>query len=404
MTICVDDISEPGLCTRPLDPARATSTRSWLAILSLAFGAAVIVTTEFVPVGFLPKVAGDLDVSLGLAGLMVLVPGLGAAVAGPLVVVAAGRLDRRRMIALLGLLVVLSNGLAAAAPDFAVLLVARMLLGVAIGGFWAVVPPLGFRLAGPAAGTRATSVILAGLSAGTVVGLPAGQLLGNLIGWRATFAAVAGVAVLALGAQLALLPRLPSSGGMRFSHLAGVFRVPIARTTLIVGGIATVGQFSASTFVTPFLRDDIGMSSGPATALLLGYGVAGIGGTLLGSALVARSRIWTFVGAALTFGAILAVLPAVAGAPVAVGVLFLGWGLIWGLVPLALQTSLLTATPEAPEASAAVLISLLQLGIALGSALGGLLVDSAGLGVLFVVSGAVAITAGLLAVAIRHGI
>jgi predicted MFS family arabinose efflux permease len=407
-------VGQPVVEARPdLGPGRtgirevrpdAVSIRTWLAVFSLALGAAMIVTSEFIPVGFLPNVADDLHVSLGLAGLMVLVPGLTAAVAAPVAIVAAGDLDRRLMIVLLGLLVVVSNALAAAAPTFAVVLVARVFLGIAIGGFWAVVPPLGFRLVGPEAGTRATSIILSGLSAGTVVGLPAGQLFGNLIGWRATFA-VAAVAAFGFAAtQLVLLPRIPSNGNMRFRHLTRVLHVPIARTTLVAGAVVTIGQFSASTFLTPFLRDEADMGSHLVTALFLGYGLAGIAGTLLGSALVARSRIWTLVGASSAFGAIVLILPSVTAAPFVVGAMLVAWGLIWGLVPLSLQTLMLTATPETPEASAAVLMSLLQLAIAVGSALGGLLVDFSGLDAVYVVGGATAIVAGFVALVGRHGV
>jgi predicted MFS family arabinose efflux permease len=382
----------------------APPIRTWLGVFSLALGAAIIVTTEFIPVGFLPDVAADFDVSLGAAGLMVLVPGLSAAIAAPLVIVGAGGLDRRRLIVALGVLVALSNAIAAAAPSLSVILLARVFLGVAIGGFWAVVPPLGVRLVGAKHGTRATSIILAGLSAGTVVGLPAGQLFGHLVGWRVTFAGAAGAAVLIVVAQLMLLPRIPPVGSMRFAHLRAVLRVPIARTTVLAGAVATVGQFAASTFVTPFLLDDVDISFGSATVLFLGYGVAGIFGTLLGSALVARSRIWTFVGAAGGFGVVLVVAPVLAGFPGLVAVLFIAWGLLWGLVPLALQTLMLTATPDAPEASAAVLMSVLQLAIALGSALGGLLVDSAGLEAVFVAAGITAIAAALIAAVGRRGI
>ena len=107
-----------------------------------------------------------------------------------------------------------------------------------------------------------------------------------------------------------------------------------------------------------------------------------------------RSRI-----AAAAFGAILVIHPAASDVPIVVSVLFVAWGTIWGFVPLALQTMMLTATPDAPEASAAVLMSVLQLSIAVGSALGGLLVDSEGLAAVFVVSGAVAIGAALFAAA-----
>jgi predicted MFS family arabinose efflux permease len=375
----------------------APDMRAWLRVLSLALGAAIIVTTEFLPVGFLPNVASGLHVSLGAAGLMILVPGLSAAIAAPLVIVGARSLDRRWMIAAVGLLVTASDALAALAPSFAWLLLARAFLGIAIGGFWAVVPPLGARLTTPDRATRATSIILAGLSAGTVVGLPAGQLFGHLVGWRATFAGTAALALLIAVAQLMLLPSIKPTSSMRFSHLAGVFRVSVARITMLAGAVATVGQFAASTFLAPFLLDEVHVTSGVATALFLGYGIAGIFGTLLGTALLRKSRIGTFAGAAGAFGVVLVALPLLAGLPVLVGVLLIVWGLIWGLVPLALQTLMLTATPKAPEASAAMLMSVLQLAIAAGSAVGGILVDSAGLRAVFMVAGAAAIIAALIA-------
>jgi predicted MFS family arabinose efflux permease len=395
--------------TEPLPTAggpapQEPSTKTWLAVFVLAFSAAIIVTTEFIPVGLLPEVAGDLNVSLGAAGLMILVPGLSAAIAAPLVIVGAGRLDRRRMIVGLGVLVLLSNGIAAIAPSFPVVLAARVLLGIAIGGFWAVVPPLGFRLGGSAYGTRATSIILTGLSVGTVIGLPAGQLLGNLIGWRATFGTAAGAAALIVALQITVLPSIPAANSMRFSHLLAVFRVPIARTALIAGGVASVGQFAGSTFVTPFLLDSVHMSSAAATALFLGYGVAGAVGTLLGSALVSRSRIWTFIGAAAAFGVVLIALPLLTAVPAFVSILFVAWGLLWGLVPLALQTLMVTAVPDAPEASSAVLISVLQLAIAVGAALGGLLVDSAGVNAVFVAAGVTALLGGGFALLTRNGV
>jgi predicted MFS family arabinose efflux permease len=110
------------------------------------------------------------------------------------------------------------------------------------------------------------------------------------------------------------------------------------------------------------------------------------------------------VGAAAGFGVVLAVAPVLDGLPGLVAVLFIVWGLIWGLVPLALQTLMLTATPDAPEASAAVLMSVLQLAIAVGSALGGLLVYSAGLEAVFVVGGITAIASALFAALGRRGI
>jgi predicted MFS family arabinose efflux permease len=386
------------------DKAPAPALRTWLAVLSLSLGAAMIVTTEFLPVGFLPDVAAGLHVSLGAAGLMVLIPGLGAAVAAPAGILLACGLDRRLIILVLSSLVALSNILAALAPAFAVMLIARLLLGIAIGGFWGVVPPLGFRLTGPDHGVRATSVILSGLSAGTVLGLPAGQLLGHLIGWRWTFAGAAVATALIAAAQAGLLPALPAVSRIHPADLAHVLAIPLARTGLTAGAVATIAQFAGSTYVTPLLLQHAHLGTSGATMVLLGYGLAGITGTLLGSRLVSRSRIGTFAAATAAFGAVLIAIPSLTGTPGIIAVLFLAWGALWGLVPLALQTLMLQSDPGSPEAASAMFITISQLGIAAGAALGAVLVDTAGLTTLFATSGTVAITAAVIAAVSRHGI
>jgi predicted MFS family arabinose efflux permease len=375
----------------------AADRRAWLAVTSVALGAFVIVTTEFIPVGFLPRIATSLDVSLGAAGLMVLVPGLSAAIAAPLIFVRAGQIDRRKLIAGLGGLVVLSNAIAAIAPDFAVVLVGRMLLGVAIAGFWTVVTPVGPKLVGPRAGTRATSIIVAGVSAGTVVGLPAGEALGNLLGWRLTFAAAAAVAALIVVAQLILLPGITSDAHTRPRDLVQVVKTPFALAGIVATAVAFIGQFAASTFITPLLTDRVHMSDGAVTGLFFAYGAGGIAGTLIGGPLVARSRVGTFALAAAGVGVALLALPALGTTKVAVGVAVVAWGLIWGLIPLAAQVWMLRAMPDAQEAASAVNVSNMQISIAIGSAVGGLLVDHAGLAPVYVVGGAIVLTSAVFA-------
>jgi len=168
--------------TQPAD-ARAAATaaepgsrRGWASVGAVALGAFVIVMTETLPVGLLPQIAGGLRVSLGLAGLMVLVPGFSAAVSAPLFFLGSGRFNRRSVIVVLGLTVLVSNAVVAVAPNFALVLIARMLFGATLGAFWSVVPPVGPKLVGPAGGTRAITVIAAGISGGTVVGAACGTV------------------------------------------------------------------------------------------------------------------------------------------------------------------------------------------------------------------------------------
>ncbi len=373
------------------------SARAWLAVTSVALGAFIIVTTEFIPVGLLPPIANGLHVSLGLAGLMVVVPGLSAAVSAPLILAGARQFDRRKLILSLGGLVAVSNAVASVAPDFGVMLAGRVLLGIAIAGFWTVVTPVGPKLVGERAGTRAIAFITAGVSAGTVIGLPAGHALGALVGWRLTFATAAGIGLLIVTVQALLLPGIRADGHTRLRDLGAVFRIPLARTGLIAAAVVFVGQFAASTYITPLLTQHARMSSGAVTGLFFGYGIAGIIGTLIGGRVVARSRVGTFAGASTGVGACLIILPVLGTAHAAVGVVIVAWGLIWGLIPLAAQVWMLRSDPQAQEAVSAANVCNLQLSIAAGSALGGLLVDSAGLAVVYTTGGAIALASAVFA-------
>jgi len=392
-TVRKPPLSEPFLSPDEQRP----SAQAWFAVASVAVGAFIIVTTEFIPVGLLPRIAGSLHVSLGLAGLMVVVPGLSAAVSAPLIFAGARQADRRKLILTLGGLVAVSNAVASVAPDFGVLLLGRVLLGVAIAGFWTVVTPVGPKLVGDRAGTRAIAFIVAGVSAGTVIGLPAGQALGDLLGWRLTFATAAATGLVIVAAQLVLLPGISADGHTRLRDLGGVFRIPFARAGLIATAIVFIGQFAASTYITPLLADRARMSAPTVTALFFGYGIAGIVGTLVGGRLVARSRVGAFAGAALAVGVALIALPELSTVHVAVGITVVGWGLFWGIIPLTAQVWMLRSDPGAQEAVSAANVSNMQISIAAGAAVGGLLVDSAGLVTVYTVAGSIALASAVFA-------
>lgn len=378
-------------------PTEPPTTRAWLAVSSLALVAFVIVTTEFIPVGLLPNITESLHVSLGLGGLMVLVPALTAAVAAPLLYLGARSFNRRRFIAVLGGLVVIANVIPPFATTLAEVLLARILLGIAIAGFWTVVPPLAPRLVGERLGTRAQSIVIAGVSAGTVVGLPAGQFLGNAVGWRTTFAFAAAVSAVVVVAQLIFLPDIHPESTTRARDLGRVFRSGAARIGLLVTVIAFVGQFVASTYVTPFLEDFAHLGSRSVSLVFLLYGVGGILGTLIGGPLVKRSLVFSIAGATGLVGIIVLALPVLHPAPAVVGILVVAWGSLWGVIPLAAQVWLLHAVPQNQEAAASISVATMQVSIAAGSALGGLLIDSTSLPTVFITAGAVLIVSALVA-------
>jgi predicted MFS family arabinose efflux permease len=377
--------------------AEPGSKRGWASVGAVALGAFVVVMTETLPVGLLPQIADGLRVSLGLAGLMVLVPGFSAAVSAPLFFLRSGGFDRRSVILALGVAVLVSNALVAVAPSFAVVLIARVLFGATLGAFWTVVAPVGPKLVGPAGGTRAITIIAAGISGGTAVGLPAGQFLENLVGWRLTFAIAAAVTLLVVVAQTVVLPGIPPDGRTHLRDLVGVVTRRAARLGMAAGAMAFIGQFTAWTYITPFLMDHTHLSSGVISLLYVIYGCGGIVGSIVAGSLFKRGVIRSFAGAATVVAALLIALATAGTLPWLAGLMLVLWGLLWGVVNPGTLVWILDAAPETPEAASAVNVTNLQIALAAGSGLGAILVSSTTLQTLFLTAGLIVLASAVLA-------
>ncbi|WP_226961635.1 MULTISPECIES: MFS transporter [Streptomyces] len=365
--------------TTEAPPAAASTDRSpvrgWLAVLAVTLGIFSLMTSELLPVGLLTEVGSALEVSEGSAGLMVTVPGLVAAVSAPVVTVATGRLDRRAVLVVLIGLMGAANLASALATSFTVVLAARVLIGVSVGGFWAIAGGIALRLVPERHVPRAMAVIFGGVEAASVLGVPAGTFLGDLSGWRTAFAAVGVLGLVALTCMVFLMPAVPARQTITFAELPGVFRgnagvrAGIALTFLVI-----TGHFLAYTFVRPILQEG-GVDPGLIGALLLVFGVAGITGNFLAGALVARwlPQTAAAISVVLTLAMVLLALaePSVAGA----AALMVLWGLGYGAVPVTLQTWILDAAPDTAEAASSLYVSTFNLSIALGALLGGLAVD-----------------------------
>jgi predicted MFS family arabinose efflux permease len=360
-------------------PEPRTDASAWLAVLSVAVGSFVLVTTEFLPIGLLPSIAATLHVSEGTAGLMVTTPGILGALAAPLLTVGSGRIDRRFVLWGLMALLAASNLIVALAPAFDVALVGRVLLGIAVGGFWTIGAAIGPRLVAKSDTTRATSIIFAGISLGTVAGVPAGALVGHLVGWRVAFGGAGTATIAVLLAQILLLPALPPLRSVRLHELPALLRVPKARLGLIATALVFVGQFAAYTYITPFVVEVSGMSPPAVTTLLLAYGLTGFVGNILGGWGGARDVRAAVAVMALVVGASLLVMPPFGTNQVVTALLVGVWGLAFGAMPITTQLWMFKAAPEALEGSSALFVSTAQIALASGALVGGLAVDHLGI-------------------------
>ncbi|MFM0002934.1 MFS transporter [Paraburkholderia dipogonis] len=384
--------------TASLDDGASSSLRSWLAVMAVAIGAFAFVTTEFLPVGLLPRVAADLGVLPGTAGLMVTVPGVIAAISAPGLMLVAGRMDRRRVFLLLTALLLASNLISAFAPNFLCMLLGRALLGAALGGFWTLATAASGRLVKPKDSARAMATILTGVTCATVIGVPLGTFIASFASWRVSFMATGVLVAVALIAQFFFVPSLPSTAALRLRDLVALLRQPHPRRSMLMVALAFGAHFSSYTYITPFLLRNANLDMSTITWLLLGFGIIGFFSNFAVSSTVTRN-LKVSVGAMvslLMFALVL--LPLLQHSTIGVVTLVLAWGISFGALPLCFSIWIQRATPDSPEAGSALFVSIIQVAIALGSLVGGVVVDHVGISADFLFGSGLALL-GLAALA-----
>ncbi|PNE16700.1 MFS transporter [Amycolatopsis sp. BJA-103] len=350
----------------------------WPAVISLAGATFTVVTSEMLPVGLLTPISRDLQVTEGMAGLTLTVTGLVAAVSAPLLIPALGNLDRRAVLCALMALLAVGNLLAAWSPGFGVMLVARVLVGIGMGGVWAIAASLAVRLVPPRSIGSATSLIFSGIAVASVLGVPAGTYLGELVGWRMAFVGAGGLSLVVVAALVMSLPSLPTEGAVRLGAMLRLAGVPRVRLGLIVVALIVIGHFTAYTYVRPVLEKVSGVSAGQIGTLLLVYGIFGVAGNFASGAGAARSPRVTLLVLGGTLSATMALVPLLGLTTLAALALLVVWGLAYGGVSVAAQAWMLMAAPEAREATSGLFAGVFNAAIAVGALVGGLATDAAG--------------------------
>ncbi|MFB7088175.1 MFS transporter [Streptomyces sp. NPDC056296] len=347
-------------------------------MVAVAAATFTVVTAEMLPVGLLTPIGDSLRVSEGTAGLTLTVTGLVGALAAPLVTSAVGRLDRRTVLCSLMVLLAAANALAAWSPNFAVMMVARVLIGVGMGGVWSLAGGLGIRLVRAGAVGPATSMIFSGIAVASVAGVPAGAYLGELAGWRAAFLAVAGLALLVTVAMAVLLPPLPAEEAVALGGVVRLFGDPRVVTGLAVVVLLVTGHFAAYTYVRPVLEEVSGVQASMVGTLLLVYGIAGVAGNFVVGARAGRSVRGVLLVISPALAAAVLLFPLLGLSAAGAAALLVTWGLAYGGVSVSTQTWLALAAPRAREGVTSLFVGAFNGAIALGAFVGGRAVDGLG--------------------------
>lgn len=352
-----------------------------LALWALTLSAFAIGTTEFVIVGLVPTIAQDLGVSLPSAGLLVSLYAVGVAIGAPVLTALTGRWPRKAVLLSLMALFVVGNLFAWQAPSYESLIIARILTGLAHGVFFAIGSTIATSLVSKDKEASAIAIMFTGLTVALVTGVPLGTLIGQHFGWRATFLVVSLLGLIAFIGSALLVPKnLKQSAPAKLREQLQVLMEPRLLLVYLITALGYGGTFTAFTYLAPILEQVSGFSSNAIALVLLVYGASVAAGNIWGGKLADSQgpiKALTIIFSALTL--VLLAFTFTASNPILAVLTILVWGAFaFGNVP-GLQVYVVQLaqkyTPNAVDVASGLNIAAFNVGIALGSLIGGLVVE-----------------------------
>lgn len=369
----------------------------WGGVFSMTLCIFVLIASEFMPVSLLTPIATDLGVTEGLAGQGIAISGIFAVLTSLTISTISGNLNRKYLLLGMTILMAMSGSVIALASSYLVYMVGRALIGIAIGGFWSMSAATAIRLVPLRQVPRALAIFNGGNALATVVAAPLGSYLGATIGWRGAFLFLVPVAIVAFIWQCFSLPNMEADKS-RQSHSAifQLLRRPIVSIGLLACGLFFIGQFALFTYVRPFLETVPQVDITTLSLILFTIGMAGFTGTLVIGTFLKAGFYQTLVAIPLIMACITGMLM-LTGYNVGVVALLLGlWGLVATAAPTGWWTWLARTLPNDAEAGGGLMVAVVQLSIALGSTVGGIVFDHSGWQSTFSVSGVFLLCAGAL--------
>ena len=346
-----------------------------LPLLALAVAAFGIGTTEFVIMGLLPDVARDLAVSIPAAGMLVSAYALGVTIGAPIVAIAIANVPRKAaLMRLIGIFIV-GNLLCALAPNYTILMAARIVTAFCHGAFFGIGSVVAAGLVAPNRRAQAIALMFTGLTLANVLGVPLGTALGQIAGWRATFWAVTGIGVLAAAALWVCLPAKIEMQRASLVHEFSVLKDPQVLMVLGMSVLASASLFSVFTYITPILEDVTGFTPHAVTFVLLLFGLGLTVGSTLGGKLADWKLMRSLLGFLASIGVALAVFAAAMHEPIAAMATIFVWGILAFAIVPPLQMLIVNRASHAPNLASTLNQGAFNLGNAGGAWLGGVAIS-----------------------------
>jgi predicted MFS family arabinose efflux permease len=365
----------------------------WGGVFAMTLCVFALIASEFMPVSLLTPLARDLRMTEGIAGQGIAISGVFAVLTSLCIATVAARIDRKRLLLALTALMGLSGAIVALAPNHLIYMAGRALIGVVVGGFWSMSAATAMQLVPPSQVPRALAIFNGGNALATVVAAPLGSYLASIVGWRGAFFALLPMAAIALAWQWLSLPAMPAQPCAKGTRNAfQLLQRRQVRLGMLAVGVFFMGQFALFTYLRPFLETVTRVDDSTLSLVLLALGVAGFVGTTVIGRFLKLGFYGTLTVIPVLMAAIAVALIALGASVTATTVLLGLWGLVATAAPVGWWLWVARTLPQQAEAGGGLMVAVVQLAIALGSTVGGLLFDSSGY------RGTFALSAGLLLV------
>ncbi|WP_427837871.1 MFS transporter [Acinetobacter baumannii] len=370
----------------------------WGGVFAMTLCVFALIASEFMPVSLLTPIAADLRVTEGMAGQGIAISGTFAVITSLTISRLSGGINRKTLLLILTAIMAVSGAIVALAQNYTIYMIGRALIGMVIGGFWSMSAAMAMRLVPTAQVPRALAIFNSGNALAMVIAAPLGSYLGAIIGWRGAFFSLVPVALLALIWQWISLPSMQVTAKPVEKRLSiiGLLSYPVVVIGMLAVSLFFMGQFSLYTYVRPFLETITHVDISTLSLILLGIGGMGFIGTSVINTFLKRGFYTTLIVIPIMMAAIAVTLIFFGTWTTVVAMLLGVWGFLGTAAPVGWWGWLARTLPNNAEAGGGLMVAVVQMAIALGSTLGGILFDHSGYQATFAVSAIILVISAIL--------